>query len=49
MGGEITMGRGLHDERGFSLLVAEGGNITNPNSVRSQALLESCLELVGGS
>jgi hypothetical protein len=29
MGGEITMGRGLHDERGFSLLVAEGGNITN--------------------
>jgi len=32
-GGEITMGRGLHDERGFSLLVAEGGNITKPNPV----------------
>jgi len=43
MGGEITMGRGLHDERGFSLLVAEGGNITNPNPVRRQALIRERL------
>jgi len=43
-GGEITMGRGLHDERGFSLLVAEGGNIPKPNPVKESG---SCREMLG--